>query len=285
MPSKNVLKPNFTMIPNYVFDTIFPELNGNQSKVFTIIIRHTTGWNQNITKINQGQIAISGNMTRQTVKSATEYLAKRNLIDVYGNKKIGLSYSYKLELKEFNYGFKTVDQMLKNLTSKKDIQMLKNLTSDVKKFNIPYILNTSINTYIKKYIKKNEAKSLPKSKRTSKSKKQNEELGTLEVFEVFKSKFDFIDFENYKKMIAQLEKLNGVIAKNRITKNLEKLKFNKGRFETVPFSSVQFGLSVKTFCDQDKYQGIWVVDVEVEKAKKESSSARLKRMAAERLAS
>jgi hypothetical protein len=91
------------------------------------------------------------------------------------------------------------------------------------------------------------------------TKKIKLDLKNKEGFNQFLSNYEFIDFKNYQLLAIHLEKIHGTLTKSRITKNLNKLKLNKGRNET--FTSEQFISSVEAFIKQTEYEGIFVVDV------------------------
>ena len=237
-----------------VVDEFMAVLSPASFKMIMFLVRQTIGFNSVITDSTpQTRVIEKTGMSRATVWRAQTELKKYNLITIYGSKKDGFSYEVNYKI-QHNYNFKTT-LMFQNETLKKYALMFQNETSYVSKLNILYILNTLLKNTNKKYIKKSEGKSSVKSKKESASKSQIGDLKSREVFEEFKKKFEFINFEDYVKLVAHLEKLHGSVTKTRISKNLGKCKMkDKKTF----VSAEDFKRVVSDFVGQVKYQGLFV---------------------------
>ena len=256
--------PNYFQCPNLVIDELMPVLSTGAFKEYMFLIRHTVGMlNRESTEgIKQGKVIKGTGMSRTSVYRASKELKELGLIEILGDKKSGYEYVVFFDTVH-NYHFKTF-LMFQSETYKNYALMFQNETSYVSNWNILYILNTVLKDNNKKYIKNNPKSSAPKrenKKTPTKNKSDISDLITKETFEVFKSKFEFINFEDYKRLIVKLQELNKSVTKKRVTQNLLKLQDNKGRSSVTAFTSEQFVLSVDAFCKQEKYQGVWVVDV------------------------
>jgi phage replication O-like protein O len=72
--------PNFTMIPNVIFDYWMKKLSHPTFKVLLCICRHTMGWNRRDTGISYKEIHLETKVARSTVQKAIEELIKKDLI-------------------------------------------------------------------------------------------------------------------------------------------------------------------------------------------------------------
>ncbi|SFV63587.1 hypothetical protein MNB_SV-14-1032 [hydrothermal vent metagenome] len=254
--------PNYFQCPNLVIDELMPTLSTGAFKQYLFLIRHTVGMlNRESTKgISQERVIAGTGMSRTSVYRASKELKELGLIEVLGTKKSGYEYVVFFEVSAHNYNFKTF-LMFQIETYKKHGLMFQNETSYVSNWNILYILNTYLKDNNKKYIKKNPLKSASKKKKSVKQTKSKTDFTTVEVF---------INYDDFKKMVMHLEELNGSLTATRITKNLNKLKFNKGR--SFAFDAEAFKRAVDKFITQTDYLGIWVEDVKRDKKQKEKTN-------------
>jgi phage replication O-like protein O len=68
------LKPNFTPVPNVVFDSIMRTLASGPLKVLLAVCRYTYGWGKQADRISLGQLAEMTNMNRSNVHRAAKQL-------------------------------------------------------------------------------------------------------------------------------------------------------------------------------------------------------------------
>jgi len=68
------LKPNFTPIPNVVFDSMMREIASGPLRVLLAICRYTYGWGKESDRISLGQLAEMTNMDRSNVHRAVKQL-------------------------------------------------------------------------------------------------------------------------------------------------------------------------------------------------------------------
>jgi hypothetical protein len=237
-----------------VVDEFMAVLSPSAFKMMVFLVRQTIGFQSVITDSTaQSRVIDKTGLSKTTVWRCQIELKKHNLIKIYGSKKEGYSYEVGYKIVH-DFKFKTF-LMFQNETLNKYALMFQNETSYVSNWNILYILNTLIKNTNKKYIKKNEGKSSAKSKKENKAKGQNSDLKSKEIFEEFKSKFTFINFEDYVRMVEHLGKLHGAVTKTRISKNLGKCKMkDKKTF----IDSDDFNKVVSDFVKQVKYQGVFV---------------------------
>ena len=76
------LKPNFTAIPNVIFDQIMRALNEGEFKLLMAICRYTYGWRKQSDRISLKQLADLTGMDRSNVARARNRLASRGLVEV-----------------------------------------------------------------------------------------------------------------------------------------------------------------------------------------------------------
>jgi len=68
------LKPNFTPVPNVVFDTMMREIASGSLRVLLAICRYTYGWGKPSDRISLGQLAEMTGMNRSNVHRAVKQL-------------------------------------------------------------------------------------------------------------------------------------------------------------------------------------------------------------------
>lgn len=253
--------PNSYQTPNVIVDEMIAILTDTEFKMYHLVLRNTIGWQKTISKsLTIANMMDLMNKSKPTVAKATKGLRELKLIKEHGTKRTGFSYSINFEItgerveqKWFANADDSLKYWLKNLTIKE--RASKNNGKNiyplmVKYFNHLYILNTDFKHNIKIYKKISENKS-EKSKKVSAPKV---DLLTQEVFAEFKSKYAFINFEDYRRMVEHLQLLNGTVAKSRITKNLSKCKMKDKSF----VSAKTFVTVVAEFVNQKDYKGIFV---------------------------
>lgn len=91
-------KPNFTQVPNEIFDKWMSELSGVEFKILMAICRKTFGWDKRKDKISYSQfIDLSGTGRRQ-ISDAIKKLILLDLIEVNSKVKAPCDYSIKVEI-------------------------------------------------------------------------------------------------------------------------------------------------------------------------------------------
>lgn len=268
--------PNSYQTPNIIIDEMIDVLTDAEFKIYHLVIRNTTGWQKTISaKLTVDFIAGKLKKSRPTVIKALKGLKQLKLIKEHGSQKNGFSYSVNFEItgerkdeKKERFNATKIDKFyavskeewLNILTNDKKFNGKDFLPLMVKYFNHLYILNTDFKHNIKKYIKKNGVKSRIKSKKIEKVDGHEidllSQLLSQEVFSEFKNKFEFINFDDYVRMVKHLEKLNGSISKSRITQNLKRC--TTGTKAANPIDAKKFIEVVNDFLSQEKYQGVFV---------------------------
>ena len=77
----NKMKPNSFQIPNTIVDDFIQLVNGNELKIYLIIVRKTKGWNKEFDGISISQfIKFSGISSHNTIRKSLKKLAEINLI-------------------------------------------------------------------------------------------------------------------------------------------------------------------------------------------------------------
>jgi phage replication O-like protein O len=93
------LKPNFTAVPNMIFDEIMKGLNEGEFKTLMAICRYTYGWGKQFDKISLSQLAEMTGMHRSSVARARKGLGK--LISVIpGTATSASTYRLNIEISE-----------------------------------------------------------------------------------------------------------------------------------------------------------------------------------------
>lgn len=260
--------PNSYQTPNIIIDEMIDVLTDAEFKIYHLVIRNTTGWQKTISaKLTIDWIAGKLKKSRPTVIKALQGLKQLKLIKEHGSQKNGFSYSVNFEItgerkdeKKEIFKAPKIDKFyavskkewLNILTTDKRFNGKDFLPSMVKYFNHLYILNTNFKHNIKKYIKKNDVKSEPKSKKAD----APIDLLSKEVFNNFKTEFEFINFVDYERMVKHLQKLNGAISKSRIKQNLKKC--TTGTKDGNPIDAKKFVEVVDDFLAQERYRGVFV---------------------------
>jgi phage replication O-like protein O len=93
------LKPNFTAVPNVIFDEIMKGLNEREFKTLMAICRLTYGWGKQFDKISLSQLAEITGLHRSNVARARKGLGK--LISVIpGTPTSASTYRLNIEISE-----------------------------------------------------------------------------------------------------------------------------------------------------------------------------------------
>jgi len=262
--------PNSFQTPNILVDEWLKKLTPVEGIILVLIIRETSGWNKDISKkLPVDYIVSMIKPTKPTTLKGLKGLKELGLITEHGSESRGYSYSFNWEIsgersvkKPTKIWFDDREEWLKNLTDMRTTSGKKILPLVVKYFNHLYI-KPNIKPNIKKYIKKFKEESALKSKEdsnnevektTAPKKQEKDELDSQKVFEEFKSKFEFLNFVDYVRMVKHLKKLNGALTKNRISKNLGKCKMKDGSFVSVE----DFNKVIDDFVAQEHYRGVFV---------------------------
>jgi len=90
--------PNYTQIPNEIFDDYMDKLTGAELKVLLKICRNTFGWQKEIDKISISQIEKSTGLGKTIIISAVKKLEKLDLIEAYREDKKSTSYMIKVDV-------------------------------------------------------------------------------------------------------------------------------------------------------------------------------------------
>lgn len=87
-----ITPPNFTQIPNVIFDYWMPRLKAAESCVLLVLCRKTFGWHKTSDTISRNQLMKCTGLSKNTIKDALDGLEKHGLITKiqetceYGNK-------------------------------------------------------------------------------------------------------------------------------------------------------------------------------------------------------
>lgn len=77
----NKLLPNSFQVPNTIVDEFIQLMNGNELKIYIIIVRKTKGWNKECDGISLSQfIEYSGISSHNTIRKSLKELVKLNLV-------------------------------------------------------------------------------------------------------------------------------------------------------------------------------------------------------------
>ena len=79
--SNHLAPPNYTQIPNTVFDYWMPRLNPGAFKLLICICRKTFGWHKTSDSISKNQIMKCTGMSKNTVQSAIIELETNGLLE------------------------------------------------------------------------------------------------------------------------------------------------------------------------------------------------------------
>ena len=81
--SKKIDAPNYTQIPNLIFDYWLPKLRPNAIVVLMILCRKTFGWHKTTKTISKHQMCKLSGMSKNTIQAAIEELENCGLITKY----------------------------------------------------------------------------------------------------------------------------------------------------------------------------------------------------------
>lgn len=80
-PNNNKLTaPNYTQIPNVIFDYWMPLLSAAEFKILLVICRKTFGWHRSSESISKNRLCFISGMSKNTVQTAIEGLESRGLL-------------------------------------------------------------------------------------------------------------------------------------------------------------------------------------------------------------
>jgi hypothetical protein len=74
--------PDFTMVPNVVFDMILPHLDGGEAKVLFFLIRETYGWHSQAVQLSLPQVCAGAGVSRRTAAEALKSFEARGMVRV-----------------------------------------------------------------------------------------------------------------------------------------------------------------------------------------------------------
>lgn len=72
--------PNYTQVPNELFDEILPTLKEGELKILCIIMRQTFGWNKQWDRISMSQLEKKTGMLRKAVNNSLKSLINKKLV-------------------------------------------------------------------------------------------------------------------------------------------------------------------------------------------------------------
>jgi phage replication O-like protein O len=107
----HIIAPNYTQIPNVIFDYWMHELTHTEFKVLMVICRKTFGWHKDEDPISKTQIVKLTGASKRAVDNAIENLKKNNLIEIIKTKtSFGDSDAnrYKILVNEIMFGSATI---------------------------------------------------------------------------------------------------------------------------------------------------------------------------------
>lgn len=81
----NLEAPNYTQIPNVVFDHWMPILSPITFKVFLLICRKTFGWHKGSDRVSLNQLMEMTGLSKPTILKGIEELERAGLIEVKKN--------------------------------------------------------------------------------------------------------------------------------------------------------------------------------------------------------
>jgi len=76
-------KPNYTQIPNIIYDYWLPKLSPSAFTVLSLICRKTFGWHKTSDTISKNQLIKLTGITKNTIQKSIEELQKNNLLIVH----------------------------------------------------------------------------------------------------------------------------------------------------------------------------------------------------------
>lgn len=91
------LKPNFTQVPNVIFDSLMRQIASGPLRVLLAICRYTYGWGKQSDRISLGQLAEMTNLDRSNVHRAVKQLGPL-LIVKPGNPRRNQASEYRLNI-------------------------------------------------------------------------------------------------------------------------------------------------------------------------------------------
>lgn len=96
----NDLRPNFTMVPNIMFDEWQSELSPAAFSCLMVVSRKTYGWQKRMDEIAQSQFEALTGMSKNTVKAALAELLKKNILKVESDptKRTATKYSLNIQV-------------------------------------------------------------------------------------------------------------------------------------------------------------------------------------------
>lgn len=78
--------PNFTQMPNELFDQLLPRLSESQLKVVLVLARKTFGWHQPITAASLSELAAATGLGRRSIAYAVDELEAFGVILVHSER-------------------------------------------------------------------------------------------------------------------------------------------------------------------------------------------------------
>lgn len=96
----NDLKPNFTMVPNIMFDEWQAQLSPAAFSCLMVVSRKTYGWQKRADEIAQSQFETLTGMSKNTVKAALAELLKKSILKVEADptKRTATKYSLNIQV-------------------------------------------------------------------------------------------------------------------------------------------------------------------------------------------
>lgn len=74
--------PDFTMVPNLVFDAILPRLDGGEAKVLFYLIRETYGWHHQAVRLSLPDVCRGAGVSRRTAAEALKRFEAVGLVQI-----------------------------------------------------------------------------------------------------------------------------------------------------------------------------------------------------------
>ena len=118
----NDLRPNFTMVPNIMFDEWQSELSPAAFSCLMVVSRKTYGWQKRMDEIAQSQFEALTGMSKNTVKAALAELLKKNILKVESDPTKRTATKYSLNIQVDLRGSESDSREGQNLTVQKKVK-------------------------------------------------------------------------------------------------------------------------------------------------------------------
>lgn len=99
----NKLKPNFTQIPNYILDDLWPKISSAKKDILMVICRQTYGWHKEKDKLSVSQLMEKTGLKKTCIIKNTNELAEDGIINKHKKHRTSIpEYSLKIDTSSLN---------------------------------------------------------------------------------------------------------------------------------------------------------------------------------------